>query len=87
MLVPCPHRGDHKIRLGRMHGPSQCPPLPGEYGEHRRLRRLRKKHAKRVAEFHVDRGAAVAGTGKPSASSDKKARVKDKVAGISGGAK
>lgn len=88
MLVPCPHRGDHKIRPGRMHGPSQCPPLPGEHGEHRRNKRLRKKHAKRAAEFHVDRGAAVAHTGKPSASSDKKARVKNKLAGAAaGGAK
>ena len=73
MQVPCPFRGDHKIVRGYMHGPSRCPPPPGEYGEHRRNKRLRKKHTKRAAEFRVDRGAAVAHTGKPSASSDKKA--------------
>lgn len=85
MLVPCSFRPDHMIRRGHMHGPSRCPPLPGEYGEHRRNKRLRKKHAKRAAEFHIDRGAAVAGTGKPAASSDKKACVKNKVAGTATG--
>ncbi len=74
--IPCPFRGDHKIVRGRMHGPSQCPPAPGEYGENRRTKRLRKKHAKMDSQFHVQRGEAVAGTGKPSASSDQKAGVK-----------
>ncbi len=65
MLVPCPFRGDHKIRNGRMHGPSQCPPPPGEYGEHKRRKRLAKRHREREAEFTVKRGVAIAGTGKP----------------------
>lgn len=78
MLVPCPFRGDHKIRSGHMHGSSQCPPLAGERGDHRRLKRLRKKHAKQAAKDMAGtvRGVSVAGTGKPSASSDKKAGVK-----------
>ncbi|OGN02375.1 MAG: hypothetical protein A2655_01425 [Candidatus Yanofskybacteria bacterium RIFCSPHIGHO2_01_FULL_43_42] len=88
MLVPCPFRGDHMIRKGRMHGPSQCPPLPGEYGEHRRNKRLRRRRAKRAAEFSVGRGEAIAGTGKPSASSEKRAGVKDKLKKLMmGGAK
>ncbi|OGM99253.1 MAG: hypothetical protein A3C71_01135 [Candidatus Yanofskybacteria bacterium RIFCSPHIGHO2_02_FULL_43_15c] len=62
-----------------MHSPSQCPPVPGERGDHRRRKRLRKKHAKRAAEFMVRRGEAVAGTGKPSASSSEKAGVKNKL--------
>lgn len=84
MQVPCPHRGDHKIRLGRMHGPSQCPPPPGERGEHRRHKRLARRKDKRDGVYHVQRGAAVAGTGKPSASSDKKPGVKDKLKLIGG---
>lgn len=81
MLVTCPHRGDHKTNRSRMHGPSQCPPAPGERGDHRRLKRLRKKHSKQVAKDMAGtvRGVSVAGTGKPSASSDKKAGVKDKI--------
>lgn len=79
MLVPCQFRGDHKTNASRPHGPSQCPPPAGERGEHRRNKRLRKKRAKRAAQFHVVRGAAVAGTGKPSASSDKTAKKKQKV--------
>ena len=78
-LVPCPFRGDHMIRNGHMHGSSQCPPAPGEYGEHKRSKRLRKKYTKHEAQFHVQRGVAVAGTGKPSASSDQKAGVKNKL--------
>ncbi len=62
MLVPCPFRGDHKINSGRMHGPSQCPPIPGKHGD-----RYRSLHAKREARivgksFDV-RGVAVAGVG------------------------
>lgn len=81
MLVPCPFRGDHKIRKGHMHGPSQCPPPPGERGDHRRLKRLRKKHNKQVAKDMAGtiRGVAIAGTGKPSTSSDQKAGVKNKI--------
>lgn len=89
MLVSCPFRADHKIRLGRMHGPSQCPPPPGERGEHRRLKRLHKKHNRQIARdmAGIVRGVAVAGTGKPSASSGEKAGVKNKVAkmAITGG--
>lgn len=63
MLVTCPHRSDHKTNRSRMHSPSQCPPPAGERGDHRRLKRLNKKKAKRDAEFHVVRGEAVAGVG------------------------
>ena len=77
-MVPCPHRGDHKIRNGHMHGPSQCPPVPGEHGEHKRRKRLRHQKSLHEAEFATKRGEAVAGTGKPSASSGEKAGVKTK---------
>ncbi len=64
MLVPCPFRGDHMIRNGHMHGPSQCPPAPGERGEHRRSKRLHARARARQAEGEIEkRGAAVAGVG------------------------
>jgi len=87
MLVPCRFRGDHKTNSSRPHGPSQCPPPPGEHGDHRRLKRLRKKHNRQIARDMAGtvRGVAVAGTGKPSASSDKKAGgLKNKAALVKG---
>ena len=78
MLVQCRFRGDHKTNRSRPHGPSQCPPPVGEHGDHRRRKRLRKRNSKKAAKFMAGtvRGVSVAGTGKPSASSDKKAGVK-----------
>lgn len=62
MMVPCPFRGDHKIVSGRMHGPSQCPPPVGEYGDRRRNKRLAaRKRAKQADGFQNQRGVVVAG--------------------------
>lgn len=80
MLVPCPFRGDHKIRNGFMHGPGQCPPPAGERGEHRRKKRLRKKHAKQQAEGMLDtRGSAVAGVGGSKAKSHRLKKAMSKI--------
>ena len=70
MLVPCPFRGDHKIRRGHMHGPNQCPPPAGEHGEHRRNKRLRLRAKVQQSEGIVEqRGDSVAGVGGSKAKS------------------
>lgn len=77
MLVPCPHRGDHMIRPGFMHGPDRCPPPRGHHGDHHSRRRRRKRIDKKIAKAQIEsRGAPIAGTGKPAASSDKTAKKK-----------
>ena len=77
--APCPFRGDHTIRKGFMHSPTQCPPPPGERGEHRKMKRMRaQKKAERAKGIIEQRGITVTGSGKPSASSDKRAGVKIK---------
>lgn len=81
MLVCCPHRGDHKTNRSRPHGPRQCPPPRGKHGD--RGHSLYAAKVRVLGEIKLnDRGAAVAGTGKPSASSDKKAGVKNKIGGV-----
>lgn len=52
----------HPVSRGDRHAVSQCPPPRGRRGQHRSRRR------RPVVEC-VERGAAIAGTGKPSASS------------------
>ncbi len=46
---------------GNRHRKYHCPPPRGIRGEHRRAKQRRKKHAKRLARFHVERGAPIAG--------------------------
>lgn len=54
---------------GNRHAKFSCPRRPGVYGEHRlNSRRKRVMTARKEAEA-TPRGEAVAGTGKPSASS------------------
>lgn len=79
MLVPCQFRGDHKTNRSRPHGPNQCPPPPGERGEHRRNRRLAARRRARQADGVIEsRGESVAGVGGSQAKSHrqgKKAKV------------
>ena len=75
MLVPCPFRGDHKIREGHMHGPSQWPPPAGEHGDHRRNKRLRARFRARQSEGIIEnRGVAVAGVGGNQAKSHRQGK-------------
>lgn len=52
----------HAVSRGDRHAASQCPPVRGRRGQHRTRRQ-------RQTVEYVERGAAIAGTGKPSASS------------------
>ena len=74
MQVPCPHRGDHLIVKGRMHGPAQCPPPPGHTGEHHRVMKARKK-TKNDGVFDA-RGVAVAGVGGSKAKTHRRGKKK-----------
>ena len=81
MLVPCSFRGDHKTNLSRMHGPSQCPPPPGERGEHRRLKRIaariRVEKAEEMKVMGADhRGIAVKNTSGSKAKSHRRGKAK-----------
>lgn len=61
---------------GDRHKEGACP-IRGRHGEHHMARQRAKRRAGYAADFHVNRGAAIAGTGKPAASSDKtKKKVK-----------
>ena len=77
-MVPCPHRGDHKISPGRMHGPGQCPPPPGERGDHRRMKRIAARRRAEAAEFNVGivRGVEVAGVGGSKAKTHRRGKKK-----------
>lgn len=60
----------HPVKSGGdRHGKYNCPPPRGIHGEHRLAKRRRKRRAKLAAKYNVTRGAPIAGTGKPSASS------------------
>ena len=79
MQVLCPHRGDHKIVRGRMHGPSQCPPAPGEYCDHRRLKRIAARRRAEKAEDlkgSDNRGVAVKNTSGSKAKSHRRGKAK-----------
>lgn len=83
MLVPCSFRGDHKIRQGHMHGPSQCPPPAGERGDHRRLKRLAARFRAKQADGMLDkRGEAVAGVGGNQAKSHRQGKKKAVTKGL-----
>lgn len=79
MQVPCPLRGDHMIRRGHMHGPSQCPPAPGEYGDHRRLKRIAARRRAEKAEDlkgSDNRGVVVKNTSGSKAKSHRRGKAK-----------
>ena len=73
----CAHECGHLVGGGGdRHRKLGCPPPRGERGEHRRAKRLRKERARRddrKLRGFDQRGAPIAGTGKVSASSKKKA--------------
>lgn len=76
MLVPCPFRGDHKIRQGHMHGPSQCPPAPGKHGDrYHSLSAGGRKRPTKVLTFD-ERGVSVAGIHNAGASSPEHGKKK-----------
>ncbi len=84
MLVPCKFRGDHMTNRSRPHGPNQCPPAPGERGDHRRNKRLAARRRAKQSEVMDVRGVAVAGMCGGQAKTHRAGKKASKVAKAAG---
>ncbi len=76
----CPHGCGHRNRVGHQHARANCPPPAGKHGDRYHSLSPKKESSINVQLFD-QRGSAVKDTGKPSASSDKRAGGKPKIAG------
>lgn len=76
----CPHGCGHPTGKGGPHKKENCPPPAGKRGDRYHSLSPKREQAQVGTQIFDVRGAPVKDTGKPSASSDKKAGGKAKVA-------